>query len=340
VRAVQGWERLRIGGAALAEPQAPSRARPRPPTARGAAAGGGAQPAARRGQTQLVARRGPRAREWALAAIEGRERRPVGAVDAPGAGAAAPEEVGTGPAAPSRSESFSFAALSTLPLPPPRFVLPPPPEADAAAPHGARAAQAYSPLPAEGAAELVQLLLTLRPSTEAGLPHEAAGGAAGGERGSWRYERRESVGVGAFGEVWRARGLGADGRAASFVLKRVFVERGESVRLSGLREVHFGMRLAGVPHTCRFVEAFEAPRPMDTGAGARGEEQERWDLWLVFLDEGLSLRRFLYEPRVDGAPPPRPLRPSLPCPPRPTAPPCPRRLAMPRARRQRRRGQG
>jgi len=307
-----------------------------PPTPRAAAAGGGAEPAGRRGQTQLVARRGPRAREWALAAIEGRERRPAGAEDAPGAGAAAPEEVGAGPAAPSRPKSFSFAALSIPPSP--RFVLPPPPEADAAGPRGARAEQACGPAPAGGAAELVQLLLTLRPSTEAGLPHEAAGGAAGGERGSWRYERRESVGVGAFGEVWRARGLGADGRAASFVLKRVFVERGESVRLSGLREVHFGLRLAGVPHTCRFVEAFEAPRPTDTGTGARGEEQERRDLWLVFLDEGLSLRRFLYEPRVDGAPPPRPLRPSHLV--RPVRPRRPARAASPCRARADRAGAG
>ncbi|KAJ1463889.1 hypothetical protein T484DRAFT_1872364, partial [Baffinella frigidus] len=27
--------------------------------------------------------------------------------------------------------------------------------------------------------------------------------------------------------------------------------------LSGLREIHFGIALEGVPHICRFVESFE-----------------------------------------------------------------------------------
>ena len=39
---------------------------------------------------------------------------------------------------------------------------------------------------------------------------------------------------------------------------------------SGLREVHFGQRMRGVPGIARFVDAFESTSK----------------LWLVFMDEG------------------------------------------------------
>ena len=40
-----------------------------------------------------------------------------------------------------------------------------------------------------------------------------------------------------------------------YILKRVFVEKGEHVRLSGLREIHFGIKLQNKPHvgTCSSV---------------------------------------------------------------------------------------
>jgi len=100
------------------------------------------------------------------------------------------------------------------------------------------------------------------------------------------YRMRETVGVGGYGEVWSAKK--AEGGGEEYVLKRLFVERGNAVRLSGLREIHFGVRLAGVPHTCRFVEAFEE----------KGEQGT--DLWLVFCSEGLSLSHYLYEASTEG----------------------------------------
>ncbi len=33
-----------------------------------------------------------------------------------------------------------------------------------------------------------------------------------------------------------------------YVLKRLFVEKGERVRMSGLREIHFGLKLQGQAH--------------------------------------------------------------------------------------------
>ena len=59
----------------------------------------------------------------------------------------------------------------------------------------------------------------------------------------------------------------------SFILKRVLAERGEAVRLSGLREAYFGRLFAASPatapapailghdHLVRFVESFQVSMP-------------------------------------------------------------------------------
>ena len=109
----------------------------------------------------------------------------------------------------------------------------------------------------------------------------------------FEYELQSQVGRGGYGELWKARRLrqqaeagreteAADEAAASsgselFVLKRLLLEKGEDVRLSGVREMHFGslLRLASA-HIARFLDAFELD----------GE------LWLVFRYEGVSLRAY------------------------------------------------
>ena len=63
------------------------------------------------------------------------------------------------------------------------------------------------------------------------------------------------LGQGAHGEVWRAtwsshRGGGGGGSkddvfAGSYILKRIFVEKGDAVRLAGLREIYMGQLLGG-----------------------------------------------------------------------------------------------
>lgn len=91
---------------------------------------------------------------------------------------------------------------------------------------------------------------------------------------SRRYVLHGQLGQGHFGEVWLADesdsvadagdvGEGAappEPRGGEYVLKRIFVEAGDAVRLSGLREVYFGRLFAREAHIARFVEAFaEAP---------------------------------------------------------------------------------
>lgn len=89
-----------------------------------------------------------------------------------------------------------------------------------------------------------------------------------------------------------------------FVLKRILVEKGAGMRLSGERERHFGQlfkRAAaatgptlsggfagagggdddGFDHLVRYVESFET--------------QQGRELWLVFRDEGTSLHSLMYE---------------------------------------------
>ncbi|EKX51778.1 hypothetical protein GUITHDRAFT_134135 [Guillardia theta CCMP2712] len=104
------------------------------------------------------------------------------------------------------------------------------------------------------------------------------------------YELKEAIGAGAYGEVWLATHeewegeKGEEGEedgggeefphADQFVLKRLYVEKGQEIRLSGMREVHFGLQLAGIPHVCRFIESFE-----------EHANENVTELWLVFKFE-------------------------------------------------------
>ncbi|CAK4391457.1 unnamed protein product [Aphanomyces euteiches] len=103
------------------------------------------------------------------------------------------------------------------------------------------------------------------------------------------YRLRKKFDGGSHGEVWRAVRVSDDGSHSdeSFILKRIFVELGEDTHLSGLREAHFGAQLQGEPHVTRFVEAFYR----DASNSTASELQE---LWLVFYDEGISLRHYMY----------------------------------------------
>ncbi|KAJ0404127.1 hypothetical protein ATCC90586_007383 [Pythium insidiosum] len=140
------------------------------------------------------------------------------------------------------------------------------------------------------------------------------------------YRLRDKFAAGSHGEVWRATSRSSGGHPV--VLKRLFVERDASAMLEmGLREAHFGALLRHERHVARFVEYFvrpssvadadarsssasmpvapyrQAPRAAPGGADetqpppsseATAELQE---LWLVFFDEGISLRNYLYASR-------------------------------------------
>ena len=98
---------------------------------------------------------------------------------------------------------------------------------------------------------------------------------------------------GHFGEVWRARAVGRGGEKV--VLKRVLVERGEEIRLSGRREAYFGEALraaSGGDNVARYESAFE----LIPGDGRIAAETE---LWLVFRDEGASLASLMYTDKTD-----------------------------------------
>ncbi|OQS06191.1 phosphatase 1L [Thraustotheca clavata] len=106
------------------------------------------------------------------------------------------------------------------------------------------------------------------------------------------YRLRKKFAGGSHGEVWRAVRIEChDGRDKEqpFILKRVFAELGENILQSGLREAHFGSLLQGQPHITRFVEHFY--RNTHSYANASNVMQE---LWLVFYDEGISLREYMY----------------------------------------------
>ncbi|DAZ97237.1 TPA: hypothetical protein N0F65_010399 [Lagenidium giganteum] len=138
------------------------------------------------------------------------------------------------------------------------------------------------------------------------------------------YRLRKKFDAGSHGEVWRATRVHADGREQRFVLKRLFVELGASMLRMGLREARFGTLLQGERHVARFVESFfshtndslatttttittatmtAAPTPSTSpsfvfpaldSAGADTVAAAHQELWLVFYDEGISLRKYLY----------------------------------------------
>jgi serine/threonine protein kinase len=137
------------------------------------------------------------------------------------------------------------------------------------------------------------------------------------------YYNYEQYDKGSCGEVWKAKmkkakpSRGQDEKEndqeeepeeQEYILKRIFVHRGENVWLSGWREILFGKLLKGLPNVARFVEHFEvgSGRGRGTGSGTgsgtgnHGNDKEQHqgqvfnDLWLVFHDEGESLRNFLY----------------------------------------------
>uniref|UniRef100_H3GCR3 Protein kinase domain-containing protein n=1 Tax=Phytophthora ramorum TaxID=164328 RepID=H3GCR3_PHYRM len=110
------------------------------------------------------------------------------------------------------------------------------------------------------------------------------------------YRLKKKFDAGSHGEVWRAtRRHESNGREEHFVLKRLFLELGESMAQMGLREAHFGALLHGERHVARFVEYFFRPSRMVESEEERSHPRTTPELWLVFYDEGKSLRQYLYE---------------------------------------------
>ncbi|GMF22645.1 unnamed protein product [Phytophthora lilii] len=110
------------------------------------------------------------------------------------------------------------------------------------------------------------------------------------------YRLKKKFDAGSHGEVWRAtRRHEGSGREEHFVLKRLFLELGESMAQMGLREAHFGALLQGERHVTRFVEYFFRPAKVVEGEEDQLHPRTTPELWLVFYDEGKSLRQYLYE---------------------------------------------
>ncbi|TQD93934.1 hypothetical protein C1H46_020438, partial [Malus baccata] len=102
-----------------------------------------------------------------------------------------------------------------------------------------------------------------------------------------RYVLRKRFGCGSYGEVWLAYNLDyhEDSNASYssppddnlFILKRIMVERGASVYLSGLREKHFGYFF------------LKASSRVEESVESRVNE-----IWLAFHHEGISLSKLMY----------------------------------------------
>lgn len=123
------------------------------------------------------------------------------------------------------------------------------------------------------------------------LPQSFESELLSSSRTAYRLHRR--VQRGAHGEVWRAVRRD-DTSGVPLILKRLHQGTIDGVHspalLAGLRERHFGEALRGLPRIARFVECFE----------------ESGSFWLVFRDEGISLKDLFYSwttKEPDGAAP-------------------------------------
>ena len=129
--------------------------------------------------------------------------------------------------------------------------------------------------------------------------------------GKHSYYNYEQYDKGSCGEVWKARKIKDTGDDEDnnddedddeeYILKRIFVHRGKNVWYSGWREILFGNLLSGLPNCARFVEYFEVGTYRKDKNNKRDDAQQAFnDLWLVFHDEGESLRNFLYSNSQNG----------------------------------------
>ncbi|CAH0482341.1 unnamed protein product [Peronospora belbahrii] len=112
-----------------------------------------------------------------------------------------------------------------------------------------------------------------------------------------RYRLKKKFDAGSHGEIWRATKREASGVEEHYVLKRLFLELGENMVQMGLREAHFGALLSLEHHVTRFVEYFFRPAKVMEHKEDHVKKPHTTtpELWLVFYDEGKSLRQYLYE---------------------------------------------
>jgi serine/threonine protein kinase/serine/threonine protein phosphatase PrpC len=109
------------------------------------------------------------------------------------------------------------------------------------------------------------------------------------------YTLGDKFNRGSHGELWHASFRKSTGQSDQrdgsehLVMKRLFVERSEEIRLSGLREIHFGVLLKKSRFIARYVDHFTSPRSQND------PNDLLVDLWIVFVDEGRSLHTYIYD---------------------------------------------
>ncbi|EWC74582.1 serine/threonine protein kinase [Plasmodium falciparum UGT5.1] len=107
------------------------------------------------------------------------------------------------------------------------------------------------------------------------------------------YPMKEKLGTGSYGEIWYAININKNSQYKDVVLKKFLITKDEETsELNAMREVYFGEILKNCDNISRFIEYFKEYEINET---VNKKKEEYIYFWLVFVNEGYSLSKHLFD---------------------------------------------
>ncbi|CAC9699010.1 serine/threonine protein kinase, putative [Plasmodium sp. DRC-Itaito] len=107
------------------------------------------------------------------------------------------------------------------------------------------------------------------------------------------YSMKEKLGSGSYGEIWYAININKNTQYKDVVLKKFLITKDEETsELNAMREVYFGEILRNCDNISRFIEYFKEYEINET---ENKKKEEHIYFWLVFVNEGYSLSKHLFD---------------------------------------------
>ncbi|SOV81320.1 serine/threonine protein kinase, putative [Plasmodium sp. gorilla clade G3] len=107
------------------------------------------------------------------------------------------------------------------------------------------------------------------------------------------YSMKEKLGTGSYGEIWYAININKNSQYKDVVLKKFLITKDEETsELNAMREVYFGEILKNCDNISRFIEYF---KEYEINEIENKKKEEYIYFWLVFVNEGYSLSKHLFD---------------------------------------------